>query len=500
MKSSRFTILLLVLGSVVGCGAERPFWLSAPVKKGFPIAPEHGGIYTGPECAPYVTMKGNEYAVLDSDYHGYKFFSGNRQRSMTAAAGATFSVCINSAGLEHEQYEALFADHAAFDDRRFDHLRAASMVLDCARNRYCEPQIAAMMAGYARRIDPKAVDTAFAAAGASAPLRQALLARLQWARQGIELRVSLIPPRLRELWVDVPERVWAERQEYYTRFATLYAELDPLLAEVERGSGDLAATAAKLRALRGRYLDACKAEGCLFTPFVVETTRALLTVAVRKRDVAVAFAEADLLDDDRMHAQLLSRAILTALMPATERARTEWTRYDEAKRKGTDDVSLRAMFGDVPPVEVRGSPWSLWGKGQLPDLTAALAGTPVDRGGGNVRAVQLRGGVAIVTFADDVTTYEDADCRETSKIDGISSDGKLIYRQVCTNFRMKTERKKLAPIEVPPEDAASLRPGDLVLAFVSDRRAAIVHAEREGKLVQVRGNRLRVREAARRAR
>src|SRR5262249_43165454 len=83
-----------------------------------------------------------------------------------------------------------------------------------------------------------------------------------------------------------------------------------------------------------------------------------------------------------------------------------------------------------------------------------------------------------------------------NKIDGIDSAGKIIYRQVCTNFRTRTTREKIDPIDVPAEEAAGLRPGDFVNAWVTSagRRGAISNAQREDKLVQVRGHRLRVKE------
>lgn len=469
--------------------------------------PAQGGIYAGNECDRY--HKEDMRPTVFQSYEGppndrRKIFSGKRESTMTPFEGTVFLTCMDSTDLDGAQaFDAITADHVDFDDRRFDHLRATAMVMDCALNESCsaasQRDVLGMMAGYARRIDPNAVDAALTSHGGSPGLREAVAAKLAWARATIEARVQELDPRRRHLWVDIPEQVWTERKDYFARFAKLYEQLDVLQPIVESGKGDLVAAIAKLRALRSTYLDSCKVEGCLFTPFVLDTTRALALAAVRQRDVPVAFAEAALLQDDRLATQLFSRAMLAALLPATKREYENWQKYNRTK-DNADPATLQAMFGDTPPIQVTpDGPWVTWGRKELPNVTAAFTTDGLEHAGGNVRAVQRRGNDAVVMFADILTTYTDADCRETNKIDGIDSSGRIIYRQACTNYRTRTERNKIEPIEVPFHDAASLKPGDLVEAWVTadGRRGAVVDAEREGKIVQVRSHRLRVTEAAR---
>jgi hypothetical protein len=362
------------------------------------------------------------------------------------------------------------------------------------------PDILGMMAGYARRVDPAAAGSAMVAAGGSQPLAAAFAAKVTWAKPIIEQRVAALDPRRKDIWVGVPEQVWTERHEYFERYAKLYAELDPQLAIAKSGQGDLAGAVGKLRALRGKYLDACKVEGCLFTPFVLESTRALALLAVRLKDVPSALAEADLLHDDRLESQYFSRAMLAALLPATEREAAQWEKYSHAKGGGADEASLSAMFGPTPPIQISpDGPAIVWGRRTLADVTAALPTDGFAGAAGNGRSVERHGALATVRFADEVTEYTDSDCHETGKIDGISSDGKLIYRQACTNFRTRVEHRKVAPIQVPAEEAAALRPGDLAGAWVTadTRKGVIVNAQQQDKLVQVRGHRLRVKESRR---
>ena len=469
--------------------------------------PGQGGAYVGAECGRWQAEDARSEGVFRSyDDQRRAIFKGDRRTSLSSAEGAMFLTCIHQTGGDGaSSTDAIIADHFDFDDRHFDHVRAAAMVMDCAMNPECgvasnSRDIVGMMIGYSRRVDETVAAARLGDAGASQPLREAFAAKLLWARGIVEARVAAMDARRQALWAGVPQQVWTERADHFARYQKLYAALDPLLAIANGGDGDLADAAAKLRALRGKYLDACKVEGCLFTPFVLETTRALALIAVRQQDVPAALAESKLLDDDRLEAQLFSRAMLAALAPAAKREYETWQKFDRARRDGADAATLRAMFGEHEPIHISSDgPWITWGQRTIPSLTTTLDRDGYVRGGGNVRAIQRRGDRAVVVFADVVTKYEDADCHETNKIDGISSSGTIIYRQVCKNYRTLTERTKVDPIEIPAEEAASLRPGDLVDAwFTQDgRKGALIDAEREGMLVQVRGHRLRVKESPR---
>jgi hypothetical protein len=507
VKSLLFGLSVGLVVAAAGCANIIQGMAQGGAGGGDARAPGDGGIYTGAECAKYQSEDPRSEGVFRTyeDDTRRPIFKGDRKVGLTPAEGVIFLTCVDATGGDGaSSTNAIVADHLDFDDRRFDNLRAAAMVMDCAQNADCglanSRDVLGMMAGYARRIDPAGADAALGAAGGSAPLREAFSAKLAWARAVIETRVAQLDPRRQAIWVDIPEQVWTERAAYYKQWSSLYAALDPLLATDAATDAAARATIRELTLLRGRYLDACKVEGCLFTAFVLETTRAIALRAVRIKDVPLALAEADLLRDDRLTSQFFSRAMLSALLPATKREYEQWQKYDSAERGGADAAALEAMFGKVPPIHISADgPWIVWGSRDLPDLTAALPKDEVESAGGNVRTTRRQGDRATVIFADVVSTYDEEDCHETNRIDGIGSDGRIIYRQICKKTGTRTERRKIDPIEVPSTDADRLRAGDLVSAWVTSdgRRGSITNIEREGKLVQVRGHRLKVPESRR---
>ncbi|MFT3695083.1 MAG: hypothetical protein QM831_18240 [Kofleriaceae bacterium] len=460
---------------------------------GYRMAPAAGGPYAGPECQ-HIDHQNGGGMVFGSE--------GARPAGLSPLDNAVFVACMSKTGLNGiHGTDAIVADHLTFDDRHFDHLKASGMVMDCALNPGCSMELSrdvlGMMAGYARRLDPNAADLQLGAAGASADFRAAYKVKAQWAKDTVAKRVTELDPRRKAIWDGIPEQVWSERHDYFVKWATLYAALDPLLAVADSGTGDLAGAVRGIRELRGHYLDACKVEGCLFTPFILESTRALELLAVRMKDTPAALAEQALLSDERMASQYFSRAVVAALIPATTREAAEWEKYNRAKQSGADPASLAAMFGDTPPIQISpDGPYIVWGQRNLTDLTAALPREGIVSAGGNVRGVQTHGEMSTVIFADIVTESTDEDCHETSKVDGIGSDGRLIYRQDCRTTGTRTEHTKVEPITVPSDEAKNLRAGELVTAWVKTegRKGEITFVHQQDKIVQVRAHRLKVKE------
>jgi hypothetical protein len=492
-----FTIVLFLSLGLAGC------LLVTRGGAGNARTPSNGSIYTGDECAPYQRDNARPFVFRSSD-HGRPFFTGVRRPKMSALDSAIFLACIDSTDLDYVKWlQPIADDHLAFDDRNFDHLRAANMVVDCALRPGCTGErngdVLGMMDVYARAIDEARVEAALAAANVSRPLVQAIVARVGSARRIVAERATRLDRRRHEIYVDIPNQVRAERAEFYSRWKEQYAALDPLLVAARSGQGDRAQVGNDLRAVRATYFERCKVEGCVYAPIVLEITQALVLLAVGENDVPRALAEAKLLADRRLELQLFSRAILASQLAATTLEAERWQKYESARHGGADETTLRAMFGEVAPIQIDAyGPAVTWGSRALPDMTATLPRNGIQNIVGNVRGVAVNGNRTVVTFEDNVVEYSDADCRETNKIEGIDSGGKLIYRKVCTNWRTRTERTKIAPIEVPADEARGLRAREVVYGFLdAQRRGVIASVVRDGKIVQVRGHRLHVPEPLR---
>ena len=119
---------------------------------------------------------------------------------------------------------------------------------------------------------------------------------------------------------------------------------------------------------------------------------------------------------------------------------------------------------------------------------AALVPDKVGQAGGKVAAIDKHGALAVVRFADDVSSWtEGTNCYETNRVDGIDSNGKLIYREACAGEATHVERHAVPAITVPLAEANALRAGDEVVAFVkSDRSGRIWMVKHGDRVVRLR--------------
>lgn len=497
--------LLALVTCASGCGGMIHFARAGAGGR----APAQGGRYDGDECAPYQaddaglhseTPAAKSLAWTYDDQH-LRSLRGVRLPGSSERDSAILLTCIDETShVGNDGTTAIIADHADFDDRHFDHVRAGVMVLECALDPECgvheSVEELGILVGYARRIDPAAAGAALARTGVSEGLRSAFVAKLQWARGELDHRAQAYSPRGKAIWIDVPEQVWTERHAYFVKWAKLYARLDPLIAAAQQ-QRDAHALAVQIRKLRGTYLDACRVEGCLFTPFVWDATRALALLAVREHQPTEVLAESQLIDDRRLQAQQFSRAVFLATFATAKREQQARKRYDSAKTSGASEAALTAMFGPVPPLQVDADTVALiLGDQKVADLSAALDRDRFRIAGGKVRSIEHHGDRATVSFSDDVIEWDDADCHDTNQIDSISSDGKVNYRRTCTNYRPQKSRRKVEPIDVPAEEAVLLRAGDLVFAWVTGAplRGSVFEVERDKHIVQIRGHWLRAPE------
>ncbi len=392
---------------------------------------------------------------------------------------------------------ALAKDHYAFHDRRFDHLRAAIMVVDCGMDAGCEKDRVGPMHWYAEKVQPKRVIAALKRTGVAPELSKAFMARLEEAQATINKRVAQLDARRQYMYVEVPRAVCDERERFYGEHADLYGQLNELLVRA-KSAKDQREVPSKLLddlvRLRDAYFKRCAGEQCRHDLFSIEITEQLVVLAMVADDDGLALVEERLLREDGARIQQFSAAVLAAMMLATKEENANWKKYDRAKRSGVDEAVLAAKFGEPPPVHVSANaPWFSWGKGQRPNYLAAVDSKSYRSAFGNVRSVVKKGDMATIHFADRITKYEDADCYETGRIVAIRSNGSLVYQRHCTNFRTKVIRDKVKSIVVPASETVGLKPGEGVLALVtgSERTGYVLSAKRKARLTQYRGHRIK---------
>jgi hypothetical protein len=142
-----------------------------------------------------------------------------------------------------------------------------------------------------------------------------------------------------------------------------------------------------------------------------------------------------------------------------------WNELSAGQAKQAFDPTRRAMAsgtdGSLP--QPRRNPM-----GEAP-LTDSRFGhenalRPADkRSGGVVKGVEKKGDVATLTFRTEKFMVPDYECVETNRIDRITADGQLIYRQQCTKVGEHEEESTLSPLQVPAWTVAGIGAGTYVL-------------------------------------
>jgi hypothetical protein len=293
----------------------------------------------------------------------------------------------------------------------------------------------------------------------------------------------------------VPRKVMAERRAAFAKNAALYKKLDALLAKsaAAQESGVVEAGLIDgLVAVRGELLAKCKGEDCRFDPLFTEVTRELVLLhVVAKHDLA-AIAEQSLLNEPGADRNGYAASLYRAQYEALKKEREAWEKYSALEREGVSAAVLKAKFGKNPPLQVDADvAW--WAKDAFADVTIALDRTDYETASGKVRGFVAQGGMVKVLFADEITQYDDADCEETNKVDYIGNDGRVVYRQVCRNYRTHTEHTKVDPVVVPKAEASLLKPGEIATMIVDrdSREGLLITASAERKLKQLRAHRIR---------
>ena len=412
-------------------------------------------------------------------------------------------VCVETILSSHTEPESntWVMQHFRFDELFFDHTTAAMMLVQCLKAESClgegapkhkvaidnpaiEREMAeqaakgrpvwqyyqvAMMRWYADHVDAAAVATKIATWPLPPAAQQAFLALLDKAKTRVIAVSNELQPEAKRLFIDIPAAIYSKRAAERAKYAGVLTELGVLIdrVKVERGAGTTGvsdATLDKLRKLRRAYHDACKTD-CTRDVIFASITRQLFWAFVSRGDGPGAMAESKLFAHlEPTAAEEIAKKQSEAIEAAVGRV----ARVAHAREQGVDPDAARSTahgslleLGDGRYV-YRGSrdgfgfDWAAL----VPD------GHEVGQFGGKVAALDRKGANVVIRFQDIVSSWsEGTDCYETNRIDGISSDGKLIYREACAGKANHTEVQKVPPAMVPADEAAGLHGGDEIVGF-----------------------------------
>jgi hypothetical protein len=379
--------------------------------------------------------------------------------------------------------------HARLDDRRFDVLSVGLMTLTCRRACLDSDFVnVAMLAGLAHVLEPDAVHAAVEPLAMSPAAKKFLAGRILQASADLSAIASNYTPQVKQLFIELPAQIRAERARYFKTHAKHYAAFDALDVAKHRGDPDMLD---KLFALRAAYFASCAAPECRYDPFVESVTKEIVLAALTAKDEPLATFEGALFGDAELARNRYATMVYRAQYLEAKQAQELYEAYDKETSAGTDAATLAAKFGPTAPVRLRTG--MLWEGGD--PISAVLRGSPAsyDVVTANVANVRIKNGLAEITFSDTVQTYEARDCVETNKISGITKEGNVVYHQSCRSAGTATNRFSNQSIKVSPRDVAGLRPGEEVTAFADDTRIGGILAVRNkrGQLVQFRMHRLR---------
>lgn len=331
------------------------------------------GAYDAPACEPLRKLGTVDGAAAGSKERVYYGEQG-RDLDTSLEQQILQLICVH----ELRQSEATVKQHLSFDDRRYDHLAAALMVVDCEVSRFCDveerPIAVGMMAWYIANTDMKQLAQALEPLALDARAKTAFLTRATQAARNVQRMVDGLDPRRRELYVKVPDGVRAARRSYFRKHADLYARLDAVVEHAEENRKKQRVTAAiyaALEQLRDEYLTACGKAECRFDPFFTEVTRELALLHLAGRDPVGVLAENELLRENDANRNGYGPAIYRAQVEAMKQEEDAYRRYQRARREGVDEAAIVASFGGTPPVDV--SPSAAWyADAGFPDFAAAV--------------------------------------------------------------------------------------------------------------------------------
>ena len=488
---------------------------------------ERVGPYWGPECvkigAPSEPIRGRQ---TDADPT-----RGKQPNLSHDPADQIFRlVCVDTimADADEPHRNTWVTQHFRFDELYFDHFTASMMLVQClladscldaphvirpvhdyqnpiANRRMAEqaarpPDVwqfyeAGMMRWYAERVDLAAVQKRLAELPLPAAAQQTYMRLVDRARKDVVTFTDKLMPDAKRIFVDVPMETFQRRQAEYAKSGKYVAELAALVEKVktERAAGTQGVsddTIAQLAKLRVAYEKSCKGN-CTGGTIFAAITKQLFWSYVSRGDAVAATAEAKLLDKLEPSAAM---EIGDRQQKLIGEAQARLGRVKRAREQGIDPEAARSTANGTVDVDFgHGSYVYDWHDDYKISWESLIPTGQVGPVEGKVAGLDRRGGQVTIRFQDIVSSWsEGTGCYETGRIESISRDGHITYREQCTGSTTKTERHKVEPITMIASEAAGIAPGDEVIGFTTfgpkqERIGARVWVVRRGqKLVRLR--------------
>ena len=477
---------------------------------------ERVGPYWGPECLREpVSAHTNSVGYNETDAEPTMGKQPNV--SHDPADQILRLVCVDTIMSDDDEPErnTIVMQHFRFDELMFDHFTASEMLVQCllsagscldaphvvrqAGQTVRTPQVwqyyqAGMMRWYAERVDRAEVLKRVSELPLPPQAQAVYMQLFDRAKKGVFTFTDNLPLDAKEIFVTLPYETFQRRRAEYAKSGKYVTELVALTAKIkeERNAGTAGVsdeTVDKLAKLRIAYEKTCK-QDCTRGTIFSTMTKQLFWAHVSRGDAVAATAEAKLLDKlEPTAAQEIGEQQRKLIGEAQARV----GRVKRAREQGLDQDTARSTaagsitdFGDGRYVYDWHDDFKIYWESLLPQGKVG----PIE---GKVAAIDRRGKEVTIRFADRVSSWEEGtNCRETGRIESISRDGHITYREHCSGSTTKVERTKVEPVTMIASEASGIAPGDEVIGFTSfgpksERVGARVWVVRRGqKLVRLR--------------
>ena len=394
--------------------------------------------------------------------------------------------------------------HLRFDDLDFDHYKAALIVLSCGRAESClarpdrdrmeKRYQVGMSYYYATNLDVGIVARFIAKHDIDDRAQKVFLAELEKAKNGIVAAVAKFPATERDVFVNVPAKIYAERLAYRAKHEALYTRLDEVRSEAKAHSGPAAdGTIFALQRLRDEYLAQCGEPSCSYDPLYLAVARDLFFAHMSRKDNLAAAAEAKFLSRRRDdNAKSASELIYLAQYDLVRKHREAAGQLQRARSQGMDASAASAVVGGAEPYDFRGNSFLWRYKDEyIPNYYGMVPNSRSFRlVEGEIRRKVASGDGVQIVFSDVVKQYKKYDCVDTNRISKIDRDGKVHYKQRCKSRGTGINRRAIPPVVVPRAEAKAAKVGDTLHVLAKDGAGRIYVGKRDDNIVQLRGTRV----------